>query len=574
MTRIRRRRPANGPDRMMQVEGMAKEALDRSRNRLFVSGALFALAFVVVGVRLFDLALNPNGREPRLAEAPQFKEFRTTRPDIVDRNGIVLATNLATASLYADPLLVSDPAETAALLVVVLPELDAADVQRKLSAERRFVWISRNLTPRQQYAVNRIGLPGLSFQREERRVYPHGRLAAHVLGYTGVDNRGLAGIERYIDGIPRPGSGPLSLSLDIRIQHILDEELSAAVAEFDAVGGAGLVVDPRSGEILALVSLPSFDPHRPGQASAEARFNRTTLGVYEMGSTLKIFTTAMALDIGTVTLTDGYDATNPLRVARFTIRDYHGKRRWLSVPEIFVYSSNIGAAKMAQDVGTERQRAFLDSLGLLTPARIELPETGRPMVPSPWREINTMTIGFGHGLAISPLQLANAVSTVINGGIALRSTMLKTAQTDAIPGVRVMSRETSDYMRMLMRLVVTQGTGRKARVPGYMVGGKSGTAEKIGPRGYQHGALLSSFVGAFPMTEPRYIVMAMLDEPKGNEETHGYATGGWVAAPVVGRVIQRIAPISGVPPVEEESPDLRQALLVNAAAWGQTLAPN
>ena len=557
----------------VQLEGTAKQALEIGRNRLVVAGAIFALIFAALGARLVDLAILTDGNEPRLAQMTGIEEFKTERAEIHDRNGVLLATSLATASLFADPKLVLDPGEAARRLAAVLPGLGEVQLLAKLSADRRFVWLRRNLTPRQKYEVNRLGLPGLYFQREERRVYPHGTLASHVLGYTDVDNRGIAGIEQAFDDVLRVGtSTPLVLSLDIRIQHLLQTELSAAMLEFGAIGASGLVMDAKTGELLALVSLPDFDSNHAGRTSAERRFNRATLGVYEMGSTFKIFTTAMALDSGKVTMSDGYDATDPIRVSRFTIRDFHAKRRWLSVPEIFMYSSNIGAAKMAIDVGTEGQRAFLGGLGLLRSASIELPEVGAPMVPSPWRDINTMTVAFGHGIAVSPVQLASAVATVVNGGISHPSTLLMRPLGSEAPGHRAVSEQTSENMRKLLRLVVTDGTGRNAAAPGYMVGGKTGTAEKSTVGGYKQKALISSFVAAFPMNDPRYVVLAVLDEPKGTEQTFGYATGGWVAAPTVSRVISQMAPIVSIEPIDESSPDIQEAMLVDLNPRGTTLA--
>jgi cell division protein FtsI (penicillin-binding protein 3) len=323
-----------------------------------------------------------------------------------------------------------------------------------------------------------------------------------------------------------------------------------------------VVLDTATGETLAMVSLPDFDPNTPDRAPDKARFNRATLGVYEMGSTFKIFTTAMALDAGTVGMRGGFDASKPIKVARFTITDFHGKNRWLSVPEIFMYSSNIGTAKMAMALGTKGQREYLDRLGLLTPARIELPEIGAPLVPSPWREINTITISYGHGIAVSPVQIAEAVSTVVNGGIRRRATVLKPLKGEAPKGIRVLKPRTSHNMRKLLRLVVTGGTGRQAHAPGYLVGGKTGSAEKIGTRGYREKALVSSFVGAFPMNAPRYVVLAVIDEPHGDKRTFGYATGGWTAAPVVSRFISRAGPLLGIAPMDEDSDDVQSALQI------------
>ena len=316
--------------------------------------------------------------EPRLARVPVLGPAATERADIIDRNGVILATSLPTASLFADPSFVPDALEATDSLVRVLPGLDRAEVLAKLRSKGRFVWLRRNLTPNQQYAVNRLGVPGLAFQRGERRVYPHGREAAHVLGFTDVDGRGIAGLEHYFDAALKSGEEALRLSIDLRIQSVMRQEIKAAMAEFRAKGGAGVVMNVNTGEVLALVSLPDFDPNVPAAALGESVFNRAAKGIYEMGSTFKLFTTAMALDGGTVTLEDGYDASVPIRVARFTIADFHARNRWLSVPEILLYSSNIGAAKMAVDVGTKAQRDYLDRLGLLHSPAIELPEVGSP----------------------------------------------------------------------------------------------------------------------------------------------------------------------------------------------------
>lgn len=556
----------------LRLDGLAKQALEQGRNRLVLAGALFALAFLVVGLRLVDIALLRQGNEPTLARSPASKALRMERADIIDRNGVLLATSLTTASLYAHPRQVLNVDEAAAALARVLPELSPAELRARLGSRRAFVWIKRHLTPRQQYAVNRLGVPGLYFRRDEQRAYPQGPLASHVVGFTDVDNKGLAGIERHFDDVLNGGSEPLRLSLDIRIQHILREELLRAVETFRAIGAAGLVMDARTGEVLAMVSLPDFDPAAPADARDEARFNRAALGVYEMGSTFKIFTIAMALETGVVTFDDGYDATDPIRVSRFVIRDYKPQRRWLSVPEIFLYSSNIGAAKMALDVGADGQRTFLDRLGLLHPARIELPEVGAPMVPSPWREINTMTVAFGHGLAVTPVQMTAAIAAVVNGGIAYSPTLVYHRDGEAPGGTRVLSPQTSEQMRRLMRLNVVQGTGRNGAVPGYLVGGKTGTAEKTVGRRYSDKARLSSFVGVFPMNEPHYVVLVLLDEPKGNEATHGYATGGWVAAPAVARAIARTAPLVGIEPIDEEAPEIRETMLVTINGRGRKLA--
>ena len=536
-----------------RIEGARKQAMETGRNRLLVTGIVLSLAFAAIGVRLVDLTVFQAGGEPRLAQIEPNPEVASGRADIVDRNGILLATSLPTASLFADPSAVLNAQEVADKLITELPELNRQELLGKLKTKSRFVWITRNLTPKQHYKVNRLGLPGLGFQRGERRVYPHGRLAAHALGLTDVDGRGIAGLEQNFDRALRAGNR-IQVSLDIRIQSMMRQELAAAVREFRAIGAAGVVLDANSGELISLVSLPDFDPNEPSSAGPETAFNRVTKGVYEMGSTFKLFTAAMALDSGTVDLNSSYDASQPIKISRFTIRDLHAKNRWLSVPEIIVYSSNIGAAKMAVDVGTKTQRDYLDRFGLLRPAALELPEVGKPLVPKRWRKINTMTIAYGHGIAVSPLQLASGVAVLVNGGRYVPPTVLKTVAGNSSTGKRVLSEETSELMRGLMRLVVTNGTGRKAAAKGYIVGGKTATTDKLAVRGYRKNATLSSFVGAFPMNAPRYIVLVMVDEPKGNKRTFNYATGGWVAAPAVGRVVQRMASLIGMAPDRQPEP--------------------
>ena len=558
----------------LRLDDFAKQAIETSRTRLLTIGALFLIVFTVISARLVDVTLMGEGYEPRLAVSQGLSTLKMERADILDRNGVLLATSLTTASLYANPRQILDADEATQKLTRLLPGLKPAKVLKRLSTNKSFIWIKRNLTPRQQYDINALGIPGLYFQHEESRVYPHGRLASHVLGFTDIDNHGLAGIEHSMDANLRESSQAQKLTLDIRIQHILHEELSRAVETHSAVGGAGAILDVRNGEVIALVSLPDFDPNQPSKIGANGRFNRATLGVYEMGSTFKIFTTAMALESGVATMKDGYDATDPIRIARFTIRDHHAKERWLSVPEILIYSSNIGAAKMALDVGTAVQRGFLDGLGLLKPSPIELPEVGTPMVPSPWRDINTMTIAYGHGLAVSPLQLVSGIAAVVNGG-ALHPATLLYDETNGNPlkeGTRVVSAKTSEQIRRLMRLVVEKGTGKKAAARGYLVGGKTGTAEKSAVGGYANKALLSSFVSAFPMNDPRYVVFIMVDEPKGTEATFGYATGGWVAAPAVRRVVRRMGPLLGITPVNEEAPEIRNEMLVNIHSRVRNLA--
>ncbi|MGH6892961.1 MAG: peptidoglycan D,D-transpeptidase FtsI family protein, partial [Dongiaceae bacterium] len=409
---------------------------------------------------------------------------------------------------------------------------------------------------------NRLGLPGIYFQAETKRVYPQGNLTAHLVGFSDVDSRGLAGVEKSFDDLLQ-GERPLQLSVDVRVQHILHEELSHAISEFNGIGGAGIIMDLKTGEILALVSLPDFDPARPGDASDDTRFNRATLGLYEMGSTFKIFNTAIGLDSGTATLADGFDATKPIRIGGFSIDDYKGKHRFLSIPEIFTYSSNIGSARMADLFGAEVQQGYLKRFGLMDQSPIELPEVGEPLYPAAknWKRINTMTVAYGHGISVSAMQLIAAAGAIVNHGILREPTLLKREAGEVPEGTRVVSEQTSEQLRQLMRLVVQIGTGKKANAPGYLVGGKTGTADKQKGRGYATNSRLASFVAAFPMSDPHFAIVAMVDEPKPNAYSHGYATAGWVTAPVVGAVVQRIAPLYGLKPVSDDTPEARNPLV-------------
>lgn len=570
-----RRRPCTPADLppsslTVHLEGEAKEAIETGRNRLVMAGMIFALIFVVLGGRLIQLMVFKSTGEPVVDRTTALlhrleKPYLPPRAAIVDRNGVLLATSLPVAALYADPRQVMNATVAAARLKKVLPDLHEKALARDLASDRSFVWIDRDLSPRQEYAVNALGIPGLYFQEEARRVYPQGRLAAQVLGYTDVDGHGIAGIEKYFNqrlSDPALRGTPLTLSLDVRVQHAVRNELEKSVTAFAAKGAAGIVLNAHTGEVLAMVSLPDFDPTHAADATPDERFNRATLGVYELGSVFKTFTLAMALNSGKATMTSGQDASHPIHIGGFTIHDDDAKNRWLSIPEIYMYSSNIGAAKTAVDVGATEQRAFLGKLGLLTKSSIELPEVGTPLIPRVWSTIATMTVGFGQGISVSPLQFANAAMAMVNGGLMVPATLLKRPPGSLIPAVRMISPQTSEDIRKLMRLVVEYGTGRQAAAPGYLVGGKTGTAEKVGPHGYRRHANVQSFIAAFPITDPRYVVMVTFDEAHGTKATHGFDTAGWTAAPTAGKIIARIAPMLGVMPVDENSPEIQRELYV------------
>ncbi len=562
--RIPSKRP---PARIIRVENREVRGLGESRARLILVASFFALCFLMLGLRLLEVSTMGGGDLPfkRLVNEPQLligrdedvdvskigEAQQTIRREIVDRNGLVLATSIKTASLVANPTIIRHEREVAEGLAKIFTHETAASFEEKLMRkDSTFMYLARHLTPRQQEQVNNLGVPGLFFEADMRRVYPYGGLFSHSIGYVGVDNQGLAGIEKYFDDKLQSAeaSGPLTLSLDLRIQSILRDELNKAIGEFQAVGGVGVVLEIATGEVLAMTSMPEFDPHQPGRASDDARFNRATLGVYEMGSTFKTFTMAGALENNVVTMKGGYDASRPIHMGGFTITDSHPEGRWLSVPEIFAYSSNIGTAKMALDLGGKRQRAFLESLGLFEPVKLEVPELAKPIIPRSWPELTTMTVSYGHGISVSPLHLINAIAGIASDGVIHPMTLVKDGNANKPAGKKVLSPTTVADVRDLLRLVVLHGTGKSANAMGYAVGGKTGTAEKNTNGIYKKDAKVASFVGVFPASDPRYAILVMVDEPKGNKSTYGFATGGWISAPVAGRVVQRMGPVLALQP--------------------------
>ncbi len=527
------------------LEGASKQAVGLCKQRLMVVAMCILSAFVVIGGRLVDVMSVTPVEAGLVAEATTPKG----RANIVDRNGVLLASSLSVASLYVDPTEVTDPQTTATALLQVFPDVDRDHLLELLTSTRRFEWIRRKLEPSAQQAVRDLYQPGLDFAVEERRIWPQGPLTSHVVGYTDIDGRGLAGIEQGFDERLLADNGDdVALSLDVRVQQIVRDELARTVETFSAKGGTALVMDVHSAEILAMVSLPDFDPANPAASDPANRFNRATLGAYELGSIFKTFTAAMAYESGVARLGDAFDATEPLTAGRFTITDYKPQSRWLTMPEIMVHSSNIGAARLALAVGSDYQKAFLERIGLLSRSAIEVPEVGRPLYPSRWGTLSTITIGFGHGIAVSPVQVAAAVAAMVNGGLFRQPTLLR-RQGDPDPGQRVIAEKTSETVRMLTHLVARFGSGRKAQVEGYLIGGKTGTAEQPGEsRRYDRRKLISTFVAAFPINDPQYVILLSVDEPKGIEETFGYATAGWTAAPAVGNIIARLGPMQGILP--------------------------
>lgn len=543
----------------IHISGQKRSALDMARGRLMVLSLFFILTYLIVAARVFDLTIiqgemKKDEETVSYLEAEPAKPKRTHRADILDRNGVILARSLKTSSLYADPLVIGKNAEVVARdLVKIFPEMTYGEVLKKLQEKRRFVWIRRNMTPDDQYKILQIGHPGLSFKEEQRRIYPQGALASHMVGYTSVDDHGLGGLEAGFDKLLMEGDEPLVTTIDVRVQHALRREVANAVKKFSGIAGAGVVMDVNNGEIIAATSLPDFDPHKVNEKDKDALFNRLTLGIFEPGSTFKIFTTAAVIENAGAGMDTMYDAREPIKISRFRISDYHPEKRVLSLPEVFMHSSNIGSVRMEQEMGKESFLNFIRDLGLLKKPEIEIPEVGAPSLPDT-SDIRMMTASFGHGISVSPLQLVTASSSIMNGGILVKPTLVldKAAKGKDQKSVRVVSEKTAHRMRQLMRLVVTDGTGGKAEVEGYNVAGKTGTADKNEGGRYEKNKRRSSFLGFFPAENPRYAVYVMVDEPKGIKESYGYATAGWVAAPAVSNVIKSIVAIEGIKPQEND----------------------
>ncbi len=534
------------------IDGDRRSDTFMAQSRLSILGVCFALGYLLVMVRLLDLAVVQNEAlfqetaNVVIEKEHEVSSLSPRRGDIYDRHGFLLATTLKTPSLFVDPSLVYDGRDLTAKLMAIIPDLDRAKIEKVIQGENRFGWIAHNITPAQQQDILDVGDPSLGFKYEYKRVYPQGSLFAHLVGYTDRDGLGLSGIERGYDDILSAGKD-VHLSADLRLQHVVRREVSAAMSDFTAKAGSGIILDVQTGEVLAGVSLPDFDLNAAGEAKDNEIFNRLTLGVYELGSMFKIFSTAALLELHDAPMGKTFDARKPLKIGRFTINDYHAKKRVMTIPEVFMYSSNIGSALMGKIIGGKALKAFYADLGLLDSMRFDIREIGRPIVPNPWRKSTTLTASYGHGLATTPLQMSAAVASIVNGGMAVHPVLVKSDDAPLKSDVRVISEETSEKMRKLLRLVVTKGTGKNADVEGYSLGGKTGTAEKSVNGRYDRKKLISSFVGAFPMDDPKYVLMVMVDEPKGNKKSYGYATAGWVAAPAVKRIITSMASIIGLP---------------------------
>jgi cell division protein FtsI (penicillin-binding protein 3) len=530
----------------------------KARARVGLAILIFAMVYLVIAGRLVIFAIWADKYTARTTASQD--ATATARPDILDRNGEVLATDVKAPSLFAEPRRLIDKDEAIELLTATMPDLDPGELRERLSSRKGFVWLKREITPQQQKDIHRLGLPGVGFLRENKRVYTSGPTVSHLIGLVNVDNQGIAGIEKWLDGngladLHRAGFAtdrlqkPVELAVDLRVEHALRDELLKAKDKFSAKAASGIVSNVKTGEIIAMVSLPDFDPNNPREANDPDRINRLTTGVYEMGSTFKAFTLAMALDSGKVNLNSMFDARAPLQYGKFKIHDDHPLGRFINVKEVFTYSSNVGAARIALGQGVEAHKAFLAKMGQLTRLRTELPESASPILPRRWAELNTVTIAFGHGIAVAPLQAVMGIDALVNGGYLIPPTFLKRSEQEAKSLARqVIKPSTSDSMRYLMRLNAEVGTAKKADVGGYYIGGKTGTAEKVINGRYAKKRVLNAFTAILPADNPQYQLLVMLDEPQAIPETHGFITSGWNAVPTGGAVISRIAPLLGIRP--------------------------
>ncbi len=537
-------------------EGTRKKRASQAKNRVGLIIFGFVAFYGVVGGRLVQYGIAEQETVSSIAPADR---LMASRPDLLDRNGEVLATDIRTVSLFAEPHRIVDTDEAIEKLRTVLPDLDQRGTYQKLSSNSRFQWLRRQLTPKQQSQILALGIPGIGFRPEKRRFYPGGPTAAHIVGHVNIDNRGVAGMERYVDSqgladLTALGMTsdqplePVKLSIDLRVQSIVREVVTSAIAKFQAIGAGAVVMDVHTGEILAMASVPDYDPNNPAEGAKEGWLNRMSNGTFEMGSTFKSFTIAMGLDSGRVRLGDTFDARYPIRIGGFTIKDFHGKGRVLSVPEIFQFSSNIGTAKIADTVGTEGHREFLTRLGLLSRMQTELPEVALPTQPREWKKINSITISFGHGVSTTPLQTAVAGAALVNGGKLIEPTFLPRNRQQADQVARqVLKPTTSKDMRFLFEWNGVNGSGRNARVDGFNVGGKTGTADKVVNGRYVGDKNFNAFLSAFPMEDPQYVVLSFIDEPK-TDKGNGAALAGTSAAPMVHDIISRSAAVLGVKP--------------------------
>ena len=542
------------------IEVPDQDPRSTARNRLALPFMIGTGAFLMIGIQLVSLSLEDSRPRQRFADTTTSIE----RGKIYDRTGRILATTLPAFELYADPRTIMNPYEATVQLSDLLPNLTEEQIFSQLTRNTRYAELSWRVSPATYAKALERGIVGVYGRERATRFYPQKYEAAHLIGTVNKDNKGLTGVESGMNDALAKGDD-VHLSIDIAVQAILREEIETQISKFQAIGGAGLVMDVKTGEIIALTSLPQYNANYYSRADEDAQFNRATKGVYEMGSTFKILNTAMALESGVFTADDMVDVVSPLFVAGREIGDYHPEKQPLNVAEVMVVSSNKGSARIADAMGADVQQKYLSSLGLLNRLKLEIPEVATPIIPAPWQRVSTMTVSYGHGISVTLAHLAAAVSTTIGDGTRVHPSLIKGGVKKDYEE-RVFSHETVRQIRAIMRRVVThkRGTGKFANIEGYVVGGKTGTSEKIVDGRYDKKLNITSFLAAFPAHDPKYVVVAMVDEPKGQKFSQYYATGGWVAAPAVGGFIRRAAPLLNVAPVDEDSPKIRPFLKVNS----------
>ena len=558
--------PSLGKRIALAIRALTRTRLDKSTWRIRLVAVAFASLYLVICGKLIYLGFKPDTQSLRRSAS---EATARARPDILDRNGEIMATDLKVMSVFAEPRRIIDKDEAVELLTAVLPDVNSKELRDRLGSRKGFVWVKRAITPKEQEEVFRLGLPGISFLPENKRVYPNGPLAAHVLGFANVDNIGIAGMEKYIDSqgigelsdvgfrIDAGDLKPVQLSIDMRVTHAVRDELVRGIEKFKARGGASAILDVNTGEVVAFASYPDYDPNDPPNFGAtddatkernKQLINRLTVGTYEMGSTFKAISIAMAIEANKVNLNSRVDARDSLRYGGFTIHDFHAQHRVLSVPEVFTYSSNIGTARMALMVGVEGHKAFLRKMGQLDRLYTELPESAAPIVPRSWGELNTITIAFGQGMNVAPLQAMMAVGALSNGGLLIKPTFLKRGEEEAKANApRVVRPEVSESLRYLMRLNAEKGSAKAVDIRGYFVGGKTGTADKIIRGRYSKDRVFTTFMAIAPSDKPRFLFLTLMDEPQALPETHGYRTAAWNAGAVTGKVIERVGQLLDLP---------------------------
>ena len=549
--------PLGNDKKKIRFKLFDSESLKQVQRRILFAASIFILIYISIFIRLTDVMILSNvlsdKEEINLINLSIDKEKnpdQIKRGNIFDRNGILLASNIRSYSLGVKPKLISNKILTSEKLSKILG-LNKKIILKKLNSKSPFIWLKRDISPTEHLMINNIGEIGLKIEKEQRRIYPQGKLTSHIVGFTDVDQQPLRGIERGLNN-KLNNNEDVFLSIDIRLQNLINEELQEGIERFNAKGGVSIILDISNGQILASTSLPNFNPNKFYLSPQKNLFNSFSQGVYEMGSTFKPITMAIGYDSNSISDNDLFEVNSPIKIGKHSINDYKTLKGPLSVREIIVNSSNIGTARIAELIGKDIQKKYLKKFGLLEKQILEIPETGTPLFPDPWLPINTMTIGFGYGLSITPLQLCHVYSTLVNGGIPLKTTFLRDSEIEYFP--RVISEDTSFKIRELLRAVIleTKWTGSRAKVPGYEVAGKTGTAELVENSNYHKKANLSSFIGVFPISKPKYVILVMIRDPKEIEETFYNTTGAWVAAPIFSKIIKKMVNILGIPPTEHE----------------------